>query len=172
MPLVYLAHYPRRGAGVVGVVTQGGGEMGNAHACARSSASFALAIWCWLWTCGSSWWALEQAKRRGLMPFGVHIRGQSTTRRSTATGGELRKCTARGARVWGVRTSAIGLALGFWFACGVRSLSSWAWGPLSLSLVCAAFASSLRPAGPLTSHPCDRRALAARLMRVCTTLKT
>lgn len=29
MPLVYLAHYPRRGAGVVGVVTQGGGEMGK-----------------------------------------------------------------------------------------------------------------------------------------------
>ena len=35
MPLVYLAHYPRRGAGVVGVVSQGGGEMGNAHACAK-----------------------------------------------------------------------------------------------------------------------------------------
>ena len=45
MPLVYLAHYPRRGAGVVGVVTQGGGEMGNAHACARSSASVALATY-------------------------------------------------------------------------------------------------------------------------------
>jgi len=78
LPLVYLAHYPRRGAGVVGV----GHNMGHkavergathTHACAGSSAPVALALWSWLWTCGSSWWALEQVKRRGLMPFGAHI---------------------------------------------------------------------------------------------------